>query len=73
MKLYHFSILRFFATRYFAPKVMVGERCVKSDKAQWGFAGSLSTLIVTSKVSIKQRCGSLILNSSEEKDEIAEA
>ena len=59
--------------RFFGQKVVFGERCVKSDKARWGLVGSLSTLIVTSKVSIKQRCGSLILNSSEEKDEIAEA
>ena len=30
---------------------------MKSDKAQWGFAGSLSTLIGTSKESILQKSG----------------
>ena len=43
----------------FCSKVMVEERCVKSDKAQWWFAGSLSTLIYTLKDSILQESGPL--------------
>ena len=34
---------------------------MKSDKAQWGFAGSLSTLIYTLKDSILQESGPLII------------
>ena len=53
----------------FCSKVMVEERCVKSDKAQWWFAGSLSTLIYTLKDSILQEswpltCKNLSLNLS---------
>ena len=43
---------------------MFGERCVKSKKAQWGFVGSLSTLIVTLKTSIKRKSRPLTYQKS---------
>ena len=44
----------------FWSRVMFGERCVESEKTQWGFIRSLSTLVLSLKKSKISKSGPLI-------------